>query len=61
MFYNLPIQEEFTRVKQRVQVVVVENEKLQEELKSRATHDALDEPSVCSFSVSLNIPEGWTW
>ncbi|XP_032881739.1 serologically defined colon cancer antigen 8 isoform X1 [Amblyraja radiata] len=42
--------EEFTRVKQRVQVVVVENEKLQEELKSRATHDALDEPSVCSFS-----------
>ncbi|XP_062911572.1 serologically defined colon cancer antigen 8 homolog isoform X1 [Mobula hypostoma] len=41
--------EEFTQVKQRVQVVVVENEKLQEELKSRATCNAVNEAPVCSF------------
>ncbi|XP_059841588.1 serologically defined colon cancer antigen 8 homolog isoform X4 [Hypanus sabinus] len=41
--------EEFTQMKQRVQVVVVENEKLQEELKSRATCDAVNEAPVCSF------------
>ncbi|XP_067844753.1 serologically defined colon cancer antigen 8 homolog isoform X4 [Heptranchias perlo] len=42
--------EEFSRVKQRVQVVVVENEKLHEELKSRTVQDTLKEPSVCPFS-----------
>ncbi|XP_051869044.1 serologically defined colon cancer antigen 8 homolog isoform X2 [Pristis pectinata] len=42
--------EEFARVKQRVQVVVVENEKLREDLKSRTTCDAVNEPSVPSFS-----------
>ncbi|XP_072906589.1 serologically defined colon cancer antigen 8 homolog isoform X1 [Hemitrygon akajei] len=41
--------EEFTQMKQRVQVVVVENEKLQEELKSRATCDAVNEAPVGSF------------
>ncbi|XP_067844752.1 serologically defined colon cancer antigen 8 homolog isoform X3 [Heptranchias perlo] len=44
--------EEFSRVKQRVQVVVVENEKLHEELKSRTVQDTLKEPSVCPFSAN---------
>ncbi|XP_069787006.1 serologically defined colon cancer antigen 8 homolog isoform X4 [Narcine bancroftii] len=42
--------EEFVGVKQRVQVVVVENEKLQEELKSKRMQDAMNDTSVCSLS-----------
>uniref|UniRef100_UPI00398E4051 serologically defined colon cancer antigen 8 homolog isoform X1 n=2 Tax=Pristiophorus japonicus TaxID=55135 RepID=UPI00398E4051 len=42
--------EEFTRVKQRVQVIVVENEKLHEELKARTVQDTMEGSSVCLFS-----------
>ncbi|XP_078085649.1 serologically defined colon cancer antigen 8 homolog isoform X2 [Mustelus asterias] len=42
--------EELSSVKQRVQVVVVENEKLHEELRSRTVQATLNEPSVCPFS-----------
>ncbi|XP_072368733.1 serologically defined colon cancer antigen 8 homolog isoform X2 [Scyliorhinus torazame] len=42
--------EELSSVEQRVQVVVVENEKLGEELRSRADQATLNEPSACPFS-----------
>ncbi|XP_078085655.1 serologically defined colon cancer antigen 8 homolog isoform X6 [Mustelus asterias] len=47
--------EELSSVKQRVQVVVVENEKLHEELRSRTVQATLNEPSVCPFSKNLNV------
>uniref|UniRef100_A0A4W3K6Z4 Serologically defined colon cancer antigen 8 n=1 Tax=Callorhinchus milii TaxID=7868 RepID=A0A4W3K6Z4_CALMI len=46
--------EDFTSIKQRVQVVVVENEKLREELKSRTVRHTLK--NLSSASVSLNFP-----
>uniref|UniRef100_A0A4W3JWK0 Serologically defined colon cancer antigen 8 n=1 Tax=Callorhinchus milii TaxID=7868 RepID=A0A4W3JWK0_CALMI len=45
---------DFTSIKQRVQVVVVENEKLREELKSRTVRHTLK--NLSSASVSLNFP-----